>query len=151
MAVGSARVKRTRCRTARVRAGGRSNAARFAVSQAWSGGGITPSGSSSDQELVDLVQVLRAARAGDEPVPGGDPSVDGRDDLPGPPPGSSSRPRQAVLADELLSAHGQPAGGGALHDEGGHPIGHLRPHEVGQRRDLVGRDVVRHQKNRAPS
>jgi hypothetical protein len=42
-----------------VRAGGRSNAARFAVSQAWSGGGITPSGSSSDQELVDLVQVLR--------------------------------------------------------------------------------------------
>lgn len=103
-------------------------------------------------ELVDLVQVLRAARAGDEPVPGGDPSVDGRDDLPGPRPGSSSRPRQAVLADELLSAHGQPrAGGGALHDEDGRPIGHLRPHEVGQRRDLVGRDVVRHQKNRAPS
>jgi hypothetical protein len=83
---------------------------------------------------------------------GGDPSVDGRDDLPGPRPGSSSRPRQAVLADELLSAHGQPrAGGGALHDEDGHPIGHLRPHEVGQHRDLVGRDVVRHQKNRAPS
>ena len=58
----------------------------------------------------------------------------------------------SVQADELLSAHGQPrAGGGALHDEHGHPIGHLRPHEVGQRRDLVGRDVVRHQKNRAPS
>ena len=38
-----ARVKRTRCRTARVRAGSRSNAARFAVSQAWSGGGNTPS------------------------------------------------------------------------------------------------------------
>ena len=35
-------------------------------------------------------------------------------------------------------------GGGALHDEGGHPFGHLRPHEAGQRRDLVGRNVVRH-------
>ena len=58
MAVASARVKRTRCRTARGRAGSRSNAARFAVSQAWSGGDHAQR-VVQRPELVDLVQVLR--------------------------------------------------------------------------------------------
>ena len=84
-----ARVKRTRCRTARVRAGSRSNAARFAVSQVWSRGGNTPSGSSSGRTWWTSFR-WRACQGG---VPGGDPSVDGRDDLPGPRSGSSSRPR----------------------------------------------------------
>jgi len=58
MAVASARVKRTRCRTARGRAGSRSNAARFAVARPGRAGDHAQR-VVQRPELVDLVQVLR--------------------------------------------------------------------------------------------